>query len=118
MERETFKYPNFDVEYTAEDLASVPPMTYDPYDRELVPLLYFSCPYKTTFEIEISRMKDQGPDKENAAELSAASVKLTKPLEAISGRYRCKMRKSLPRNSKLKNKGLFALANCKTRLPW
>lgn len=80
MERETFKYPNFDVEYTAEDLASVPPMTYDPYDRELVPLLYFSCPYKTTFEIEISRLKDQGPDKENSGAVEA-SVKLTELLD-------------------------------------
>lgn len=80
MERETFKYPNFDVEYTPEDLASVPPMTYDPYDRELVPLLYFSCPYKTTFEIEISRMKDQGPDKENSGAVEA-SVKLTELLD-------------------------------------
>ena len=80
MERETFKYPNFDVEYTAEDLASVPPMTYDPYDRELVPLLHFSCPYKTTFEIEISRMKDQGPDKENSGAVEA-SVKLTELLD-------------------------------------
>ncbi|XP_023557147.1 protein virilizer homolog [Octodon degus] len=80
LERETFKYPNFDVEYTAEDLASVPPMTYDPYDRELVPLLYFSCPYKTTFEIEISRMKDQGPDKENSGAIEA-SVKLTELLD-------------------------------------
>ncbi|XP_036033561.1 protein virilizer homolog isoform X1 [Onychomys torridus] len=80
LERETFKYPNFDVEYTPEDLASVPPMTYDPYDRELVPLLYFSCPYKTTFEIEISRMKDQGPDKENSGAVEA-SVKLTELLD-------------------------------------
>lgn len=80
LERETFKYPNFDVEYTPEDLASVPPMTYDPYDRELAPLLYFSCPYKTTFEIEISRMKDQGPDKENSGAVEA-SVKLTELLD-------------------------------------
>ncbi|XP_074125419.1 protein virilizer homolog isoform X7 [Sminthopsis crassicaudata] len=80
LERETFKYPNFDVEYTAEDLASVPPMTYDPYDRELVPLAYFSCPYKTTFEIEVSRMKDQGPDKENSGAVEA-SVKLVELLE-------------------------------------
>uniref|UniRef100_A0A6I8PEB6 Vir like m6A methyltransferase associated n=1 Tax=Ornithorhynchus anatinus TaxID=9258 RepID=A0A6I8PEB6_ORNAN len=80
LERETFKYPNFDVEYTAEDLASVPPMTYDPYDRELVPLLYFSCPYKTTFEIEVNRMRDQGPDKENSGAVEA-SVKLTELLE-------------------------------------
>lgn len=80
LERETFKYPNFDVEYTPEDLASVPPMTYDPYDRELAPLLYFSCPYKTTFEIEISRMKDQGPDKENSGAIEA-SVKLTELLD-------------------------------------
>ncbi|XP_068942727.1 protein virilizer homolog isoform X4 [Petaurus breviceps papuanus] len=80
LERETFKYPNFDVEYTAEDLASVPPMTYDPYDRELVPLAYFSCPYKTTFEIEVSRMKDQGPDKENSGAVEA-SIKLIELLE-------------------------------------
>ncbi|XP_044524366.1 protein virilizer homolog [Gracilinanus agilis] len=80
LERETFKYPNFDVEYTAEDLASVPPMTYDPYDRELVSLAYFSCPYKTTFEIEVNRMKDQGPDKENSGAVEA-SVKLMELLE-------------------------------------
>ncbi|XP_056679290.1 protein virilizer homolog isoform X2 [Monodelphis domestica] len=80
LERETFKYPNFDVEYTAEDLASVPPMTYDPYDRELVSLAYFSCPYKTTFEIEVNRMKEQGPDKENSGAVEA-SVKLLELLE-------------------------------------
>lgn len=55
-------------------------MTYDPYDRELVPLLYFSCPYKTTFEIEINRMKDQGPDKENSGAIEA-SLKLTELLD-------------------------------------
>nr|XP_034982331.1 protein virilizer homolog isoform X3 [Zootoca vivipara] len=80
LERETFKYPSFDIEYTAEDLARVPPVTYDPFDRELGPLLYFSCPYKTTFETEVAKMKDQDPDKENSGAVET-STKLTELLE-------------------------------------
>uniref|UniRef100_A0A8C6X929 Vir like m6A methyltransferase associated n=1 Tax=Naja naja TaxID=35670 RepID=A0A8C6X929_NAJNA len=80
LERETFKYPSFDIEYTAEDLARVPPVTYDPFDRELGPLLYFSCPYKTTFEVEVAKMRDQDLEKENSGAVES-SVKLTELLE-------------------------------------
>uniref|UniRef100_A0A670YI91 Vir like m6A methyltransferase associated n=1 Tax=Pseudonaja textilis TaxID=8673 RepID=A0A670YI91_PSETE len=80
LERETFKYPSFDIEYTAEDLARVPPVTYDPFDRELGPLLYFSCPYKTTFEVEVAKMRDQDLEKENSGAIES-SVKLTEVLE-------------------------------------
>ncbi|XP_067392778.1 protein virilizer homolog isoform X3 [Emydura macquarii macquarii] len=80
LERETFKYPSFDIEYTPEDLASVPPVTYEPYERELGPLLYFSCPYKTTFEVEVGKIKDQDPDKENSGAVDA-SAKITELLE-------------------------------------
>lgn len=80
MERETFKYPSFDIEYTAEDLARVPPVTYDPFDRELGPLLYFGCPYKTNYEMEGAKMKEQDPDKENSGAVES-SAKLTELLE-------------------------------------
>ncbi|XP_025055201.1 protein virilizer homolog isoform X4 [Alligator sinensis] len=80
LERETFKYPSFDIEYTPEDLASVPPVTYEPYERELGPLLYFSCPYKTVFETEVGKIRDQDAEKENSGAVEA-SVKLTELLD-------------------------------------
>uniref|UniRef100_A0A7M4E1V2 Vir like m6A methyltransferase associated n=1 Tax=Crocodylus porosus TaxID=8502 RepID=A0A7M4E1V2_CROPO len=80
LERETFKYPSFDIEYTPEDLASVPPVTYEPYERELGPLLYFSCPYKTVFETEVGKIRDQDPEKENSGAVEA-SVKLIELLD-------------------------------------
>ncbi|XP_064247813.1 protein virilizer homolog isoform X2 [Passer domesticus] len=80
LERETFKYPSFDIEYTPEDLASVPPVTYEPFEKELGPLLYFSCPYKTVFENEVAKIKDQDPEKENSGAVEG-SVKLTELLE-------------------------------------
>ncbi|KAM4688810.1 protein virilizer homolog isoform 2-T2 [Discoglossus pictus] len=80
FEREAFKYPSFDIEYTPEDLASVPTMAYDPYDRDLGPFLYFSCPYKTAFENEICKLKDQDLDKENSG-ATEVSLKLIELLE-------------------------------------
>lgn len=43
------------MDYTPEDLASVPPVQYDPYERELRPLLYFTPPYKTRFDTQLER---------------------------------------------------------------
>ncbi|XP_018123622.1 protein virilizer homolog isoform X2 [Xenopus laevis] len=80
FEREAFKYPSFDIDYTPEDLASVPTVAYDPYDRDLGPLLYFSCPYRTAFENEISRLQELDLDKENSGAIET-SVKLTELLE-------------------------------------
>ncbi|XP_069587813.1 protein virilizer homolog [Ranitomeya imitator] len=80
FEREAFKYPSFDIDYTPEDLASVPTMTYDPYDRDLGPLLYFSCPYRTAFENEIGKLRDQDLDKDTSG-ASEVSVKLLELLD-------------------------------------
>ncbi|KAG8441819.1 hypothetical protein GDO86_010845 [Hymenochirus boettgeri] len=80
FEREAFKYPSFDIDYTPEDLASVPTMTYDPYDKELGPLLYFSCPYRTAFENEICKLQELDLDKENTG-ATEVSVKLIELLE-------------------------------------
>ncbi|XP_075682023.1 protein virilizer homolog isoform X2 [Rhinoderma darwinii] len=80
FEREAFKYPSFDIDYTPEDLASVPTMTYDPYDRDLGPLLYFSCPYRTAFENEIGKLRDQDLDKDSSG-ASEVSVKLLELLD-------------------------------------
>ncbi|KAM3928591.1 protein virilizer homolog isoform 1-T1 [Leptodactylus fuscus] len=80
FERDAFKYPSFDIDYTPEDLASVPTMTYDPYDRDLGPLLYFSCPYRTAFENEIGRLRDQDLDKDTTG-ASEVSVKLLELLD-------------------------------------
>ncbi|CAH2285583.1 Hypothetical predicted protein [Pelobates cultripes] len=80
FEREAFKYPSFDIDYTPEDLASVPTMAYDPYDRDLGPLLYFSCPYRTAFENELYRLQEQDLEKESP-EVAETSVKLTQLLE-------------------------------------
>ncbi|XP_061459068.1 protein virilizer homolog isoform X4 [Rhineura floridana] len=108
LERETFKYPSFDIEYTAEDLARVPPVTYDPFDRELGPLLYFGCPYKTTFETEVAKMRDQDPDKDNlgAAETSA---KLTELLELYQEERGAKWVTALEEIPSLMVKGLSYL---------
>ncbi|XP_068093768.1 protein virilizer homolog [Hyperolius riggenbachi] len=80
FEREAFKYPSFDIDYTPEDLASVPTMTYDPYDRDLGPLLYFSCPHKTAFENEVNKLRDQDLDKESSG-ANETSVKLLELLD-------------------------------------
>ncbi|XP_042319086.1 protein virilizer homolog isoform X2 [Sceloporus undulatus] len=108
LERETFKYPSFDIEYTAEDLARVPPVTYDPFDRELGPLLYFGCPYKTTFEMEIAKMKEQDPDKENSGAVEA-SVKLTEFFELYQEERGAKWVTALEEISSLIVKGLSYL---------
>ncbi|XP_056378477.1 protein virilizer homolog isoform X2 [Hyla sarda] len=80
FEQEAFKYPSFDIDYTPEDLASVPTMNYDPYDRDLGPLLYFSCPYRTAFENEIIKLRDQDLDKDISGS-SELSVKLLELLD-------------------------------------
>lgn len=84
--------------------ASVPPMTYDVYDRKLVPPLYSSGPCKTTFEMEISRMTDQGPDKENAGTIKA-SVRLTKLLELYQDNRGTTWITALEENPSLRVKG-------------
>ena len=53
----SFKLPSFDMDYTPEDLASVPPVQYDPYERELRPLLFFTPPYKTRFDTQLEKAR-------------------------------------------------------------
>ncbi|XP_067887684.1 protein virilizer homolog isoform X3 [Heterodontus francisci] len=79
LERENYKL-SFDIEYTAEDLASVPTMAYDPYDREIGPLLYFNPPYRTKYENEVAKLKQLDLEKAGAANIDAA-VKLKELLE-------------------------------------
>uniref|UniRef100_A0A4W5JEP2 Vir like m6A methyltransferase associated n=1 Tax=Hucho hucho TaxID=62062 RepID=A0A4W5JEP2_9TELE len=57
LDNGSFKLPSFDIDYTPEDLASVPPVQYDPYERELRPLLYFTPPYKTRFDSQLERAR-------------------------------------------------------------
>lgn len=61
LDNGSFKLPTFDMDYTPEDLASVPPVQYDPYERELRPLLYFTPPYKTRFETQLEKASVEEP---------------------------------------------------------
>lgn len=61
LDNGNFKLPSFDMDYTPEDLASVPPVQYDPYERELRPLLYFTPPYKTHFDIQFEKASLEEP---------------------------------------------------------
>ncbi|XP_053183147.1 protein virilizer homolog isoform X1 [Scomber japonicus] len=61
LDNGSFKLPTFDMDYTPEDLASVPPVQYDPYERELRPLLFFSPPYKTRFDTQFEKASVEEP---------------------------------------------------------
>ncbi|KAM8735470.1 protein virilizer homolog isoform 3-T3 [Acanthopagrus schlegelii] len=61
LDNGSFKLPTFDMDYTPEDLASVPPVQYDPYERELRPLLYFTPPYKTRFDTQFEKARVEEP---------------------------------------------------------
>ncbi|KAL0985360.1 hypothetical protein UPYG_G00155920 [Umbra pygmaea] len=60
LDNGSFKLPTFDIDYTPDELASVPPVQYDPYERELRPLLYFTPPYKTRFDFQLERARGAG----------------------------------------------------------
>ncbi|XP_051999849.1 LOW QUALITY PROTEIN: protein virilizer homolog [Xyrauchen texanus] len=76
LESGAFKLPAFDLDYTAEDLASLPTVQYDPYERELRPLQHFTPPHITRYEAELKRLKtvdiqdSTSPWAESAAKLS------------------------------------------------
>ncbi|XP_038146939.1 protein virilizer homolog isoform X2 [Cyprinodon tularosa] len=61
LDNGSFKLPTFDIDYTPEDLASVPPVQYDPYERELKPLVYFTPPYKTRFDTQLEKTSLEEP---------------------------------------------------------
>ncbi|KAM9852272.1 protein virilizer homolog [Aulostomus maculatus] len=68
LDNGSFKLPTFDMDYTPEDLASVPPVQYDPYERELRPLLYFSPPYKTRFDTQFEKASVEEPKDSSSTE--------------------------------------------------
>lgn len=85
LDNGSFKLPTFDMDYTPEDLASVPPVQYDPYERELRPLLYFTPPYKTRFDTQFEKAiveepRDAGGTKEPAGGEEAEAVTQLKEL--------------------------------------
>ncbi|KAF7227300.1 protein virilizer homolog [Nothobranchius furzeri] len=61
LDNGSFKLPTFDIDYTPEDLASVPPVQFDPYERELKPLVYFTPPYKTRFDTQLEKTTVEEP---------------------------------------------------------
>uniref|UniRef100_A0A672R2B7 Vir like m6A methyltransferase associated n=1 Tax=Sinocyclocheilus grahami TaxID=75366 RepID=A0A672R2B7_SINGR len=81
LESGAFKLPAFDLDYTPEDLASLPTVQYDPYERELRPLQHFTPPHITRYEAELKRLKTV--DIQDSSSLWAESVaKLSELLEA------------------------------------
>ncbi|KAG7470064.1 hypothetical protein MATL_G00135290 [Megalops atlanticus] len=85
LENGSFKLPSFDIDYTAEDLAAVPTVQYDPYEREIRPLLHFSPPYRTKFETEVSKLREGdagGDDAATPTPGAEAAAKLNELLEA------------------------------------
>ncbi|XP_072317454.1 protein virilizer homolog [Eucyclogobius newberryi] len=89
LDNGSFKLPTFDMDYTAEDLASVPPVQYDPYERELRPMQYFSPPYKTRFETQLEKASVDEPMDPGGTEESiggeAEAVGLLRELKASIG---------------------------------
>uniref|UniRef100_A0A8D0CPQ2 Vir like m6A methyltransferase associated n=1 Tax=Sander lucioperca TaxID=283035 RepID=A0A8D0CPQ2_SANLU len=71
LDNGSFKLPTFDMDYTPEDLASVPPVQFDPYERELRPLLYFTPPYKTRFDTQLEKASVEEPRDPGGTEGSA-----------------------------------------------
>uniref|UniRef100_A0AAY4DN80 Virilizer N-terminal domain-containing protein n=1 Tax=Denticeps clupeoides TaxID=299321 RepID=A0AAY4DN80_9TELE len=81
LESGAFKLPSFDLEYTPEDLASVPSVQYDPYERELRPLQHFTPPQVTPFEAELVRLKRECLD-DPASVWAESAAKLMELLES------------------------------------
>uniref|UniRef100_UPI0037E9748B protein virilizer homolog isoform X2 n=1 Tax=Semicossyphus pulcher TaxID=241346 RepID=UPI0037E9748B len=93
LDNGSFKLPSFDMDYTPEDLASVPPVQYDPYERELRPLLHFTPPYKTRFDTQFEKAsveepRDTGGTEEPALGEEAEAVLQLKELLPSIGEER------------------------------
>ncbi|KAM9309822.1 protein virilizer homolog isoform 2-T2 [Pholidichthys leucotaenia] len=90
LDNGNFKLAPFHMDYTPEDLASVPPVQYDPYERELRPMLYFIPPYKTRFDTLLEKTsteepRDSGVTEEAAGGEEAEAVTKLKELLANTG---------------------------------
>lgn len=72
------------MDYTPEDLASVPPVQYDPYERELRPLVYFTPPYKTHFDIQFEKVSMEEPRDPGGTEGEAAAAAGGEETEAVA----------------------------------
>lgn len=95
LDNGSFKLPSFDIDYTPEDLASVPPVQYDPYERELRPLIFFTPPYKTRFETQLEKASgEEAPKDPGGVEVSAGgeegaeAVTQLKELLVATGEHR------------------------------
>ncbi|KAJ8394573.1 hypothetical protein AAFF_G00043760 [Aldrovandia affinis] len=110
LENGSFKLPSFDIDYTAEDLAAVPTVQYDPYEREIRPLLFFGAPYRTKFELEVSRLRDSDLQDEAAVAGAEAAAKLTELLDAHGDERGTKWVTALEEAPALLVKGLSYLA--------
>lgn len=115
MDNGSFKLPTFDIDYTPEDLASVPPVQYDPYERELKPLVYFTPPYKTRFDTQLEKASVEEPRDAGGTEgvtggEEAEAVAQLKELLAGSGEERdARWVTALEEAPGLLNKGLAYL---------
>lgn len=83
LDNGSFKLPTFDMDYTPEDLASVPPVQYDPYERELRPLVYFTPPYKTHFDIQFEKVSMEEPRDPGGTEGEAAGGEETEAVAQL-----------------------------------
>ncbi|XP_027868533.1 protein virilizer homolog isoform X2 [Xiphophorus couchianus] len=115
LDNGSFKLPTFDIDYTPEDLASVPTVQYDPYERELKPLVYFTPPYKTRFDAQLEKTsveepRDAGGTEGAAGGEEAEAVAQLKELLAGSGEERdARWVTALEEAPGLLNKGLAYL---------
>ncbi|XP_039535377.1 protein virilizer homolog isoform X3 [Pimephales promelas] len=81
LESGAFKLPAFDLDYTPEDLASLPTVQYDPYERDLRPLQHFNPPYITRYEAELKRLK-MVDVQDSSSSWAESAAKLSELLEA------------------------------------
>uniref|UniRef100_A0A671UMM0 Vir like m6A methyltransferase associated n=1 Tax=Sparus aurata TaxID=8175 RepID=A0A671UMM0_SPAAU len=83
LDNGSFKLPTFDMDYTPEDLASVPPVQYDPYERELRPLLYFTPPYKTRFDTQFEKARVEEPRDPGGTEAGSEEAEAVTQLKDL-----------------------------------
>lgn len=81
LESGAFKLPAFDLDYTPEDLASLPTVQYDPYERELRPLQHSTPPHITCYEAELKYLK-MVDFQDSRSVWAESAAKLSKLLEA------------------------------------
>ncbi|XP_017309042.1 protein virilizer homolog isoform X2 [Ictalurus punctatus] len=81
LESGAFKLPAFDLDCTPEDLASLPTVQYDPYERELRPLQHFTAPHITRYEAELNCLKVTDL-QDQTSQWAESAAKLSELLEA------------------------------------